>query len=140
MVKKTKMVVKTDYGLMQVKCIAECSKGRILQYFRHSLSYNLSLRSLFCLNMRGRFTVAPFFQDVFRRLVSDQIESLGLRFYVNAQKCALKQEELTVHVFGDYEFPDQTSQSQSSVIKNLQPYWSTYKYFIVLNADREDLF
>ena len=32
---------------MQVKSIAECSKGSILQYVRTSLSYHLSLRSLF---------------------------------------------------------------------------------------------
>ena len=32
---------------MQVKIIAECSKGSILQYFRPSLSYRLSLKSLF---------------------------------------------------------------------------------------------
>ena len=30
---------KTDYRLMQVKGIAECSKGSILQYFWPSLSY-----------------------------------------------------------------------------------------------------
>ena len=35
--------------------IAECSKGSILQYFRPSLSYHLSLRS-FCLFLSGRFT------------------------------------------------------------------------------------
>ena len=50
---------KTNYGLMQVKSIAECSplvksiakcsKGSILQYFWPSLSYHLLLRSLFCL-------------------------------------------------------------------------------------------
>ena len=34
---------------MQVKDIAECSKGSILQYFGPSLSYHLSLRSMFCL-------------------------------------------------------------------------------------------
>ena len=34
---------------MQVKSIAECSKGSILQYFLPSLIYHLSLRSLFCL-------------------------------------------------------------------------------------------
>ena len=38
---------------MQVKSIAECSKGSILQYFRLSLSYHLSLRSLFCLFFSG---------------------------------------------------------------------------------------
>ena len=40
---------KTNYHLMQVKRIAECSKGSILQYFRPSLSYHLLLRSLLCL-------------------------------------------------------------------------------------------
>ena len=38
---------------MQVKSIAECCS--ILQYFRPSLSYHLSLRSLFCLFMSGRW-------------------------------------------------------------------------------------
>ena len=32
---------KTNYCLMQVKSIAECSKGSILQSFRPSLSYHL---------------------------------------------------------------------------------------------------
>ena len=41
------MVFKTNYRLMQIKSIAECSKGGILQYFRPALSYHLSLRSLF---------------------------------------------------------------------------------------------
>ena len=47
-----------NYHLMQVKSIAECSKGSILQYFRPSLSYHLSMRSLFCLFLSGRFTHA----------------------------------------------------------------------------------
>ena len=34
-----KLVFNTDYGLMQVKCIAECSKRSILQYFQPSFSY-----------------------------------------------------------------------------------------------------
>ena len=46
---KTKMILKTNYALVQVKNIAEQSKGSILQYFRHALSYHLSLRSLFYL-------------------------------------------------------------------------------------------
>ena len=50
------MVFKTEYRLIQVKSIAECSKGSILQYFRSSLSYQLSLRPLFCLFLCGRFT------------------------------------------------------------------------------------
>ena len=41
---------------MQVKRIAECSKGSILQYLRPALSYHLSLRyvCLFCLFLSGR--------------------------------------------------------------------------------------
>ena len=54
--KDRKSVFKTNYPLMQVKSIAECSNGSILQYFWPSLSYNLSLRSLFCLFLSGRFT------------------------------------------------------------------------------------
>ena len=44
----------TDYCLMQVKSIAECSMGSILQYFRPSLSYHLSFRPLFCLFLSDR--------------------------------------------------------------------------------------
>ena len=40
---------------MPVKSIAECSKGSILQYFRPSLSCQLSLRPL-CLFLSDRFT------------------------------------------------------------------------------------
>ena len=42
------------YHLMLVKSIAECSKGSILQYFWPSLSYHLSLRSVFCIFLSGR--------------------------------------------------------------------------------------
>ena len=45
--------MKTSYHLMQVKSIAECSKGSILQSFWPSLSYHLLLRSLFCLFLSG---------------------------------------------------------------------------------------
>ena len=44
-----KLVFKTDYHLMQVKNIAECSKRSILQYFQPSLSYHFSLRPFFCI-------------------------------------------------------------------------------------------
>ena len=53
--KDQKWAFKTNYRLMQVKSIAGCSKGSILQYFRPSLSYHFSLRSLFCLFLHGRF-------------------------------------------------------------------------------------
>ena len=46
--KDQKLVFKTNYSLMQVKSIAE--------YFRPSLSYHVSLRSLFCLFLSGCFT------------------------------------------------------------------------------------
>ena len=48
--------VSTNHPLIKVKSIAECSNGSILQYFCPSLSYYLSLRSLFCLFLSGRFT------------------------------------------------------------------------------------
>ena len=54
--KDQKLICKTNYRLMQVKSISECSNGSILQYVRPSLSYDLSLRSLFCLYFSGRFT------------------------------------------------------------------------------------
>ena len=40
---------------MQVKSIAECSKGSILQYFQPLLSCHLSLRPLFCLFFEWQF-------------------------------------------------------------------------------------
>ena len=50
--KYQKLVFKTDDSLMQFESIAECTKG-ILQYFRPSLSYHLSLSPLFCLFLSG---------------------------------------------------------------------------------------
>ena len=52
--RRQKLVFKIGYRLMKVKSIAECSKGSILQYFRHSLSYYLPLITLFCLFSSGR--------------------------------------------------------------------------------------
>ena len=45
--RRPKIGFKTDYHLMKVK---------ILQYFQSSLSYHLSLRSLFCLFLSGCVT------------------------------------------------------------------------------------
>ena len=59
-----------NYRLMQVKSIAEFSKGVILQYFRLSLSYQLSLRPLFCL-----FIVAVLHR--FYCIVNSTTKSLG---------------------------------------------------------------
>ena len=44
---------KTNYRLMQVKSIAECSTGSILQSFRPSVSYHFLLGFLFCLFLSG---------------------------------------------------------------------------------------
>ena len=49
-----KLGFNTDYCLMQVKSIAECSKVSILQYLRPSLSYHFVLRPLHCLFLSGR--------------------------------------------------------------------------------------
>ena len=54
--KRPKIVFNTNHRLMQVRSIAECSKGSILQYFQPSLRYNLSLRPLFDIFLSGRFT------------------------------------------------------------------------------------
>ena len=53
--KRPKMVFKTDYRLIQVKSIAECSHWSILHYIRPSFSYHLSFRPLFCVILSGRF-------------------------------------------------------------------------------------
>ena len=53
-IRRQKLVFKTHNRLMQVKSVAECSKGSILQYFRPSLSNHLSLRPLVCLFLSGR--------------------------------------------------------------------------------------
>ena len=55
------MVFKTYYRLMQVKSIADCSKGSILQYFRPSLCYHLLIKifvlSIFEWPLKTGFTV-----------------------------------------------------------------------------------
>ena len=54
--KRPKIGFQAQLSLHAVKHLAECSKGSILQYFQPSLSYHLSLRSLFCLFLSSRFT------------------------------------------------------------------------------------
>ena len=65
---KPKLFLMTDHRLMQVKSIAECSKG-ILQYFRPSLSYHLSLRYLFCLFLSGRLRQILFLSGRLRQVL-----------------------------------------------------------------------
>ena len=52
--KGQKWVFKTNYCLMQVKSIAECSPWSILQYFRPTLSYHMALRPFYCIFLSGR--------------------------------------------------------------------------------------
>ena len=52
--RRPKLVFKTNFGLMQVKIIAECSPWSILQYVCPSLSYHLSIGFLFFLFLSGR--------------------------------------------------------------------------------------
>ena len=59
--KRQKLVIKTNFPLMQVKSIAEYSKGSILQYFWPSLSYHLSLRSLSIFS--GHFTQVLLYSE-----------------------------------------------------------------------------
>ena len=76
---------------MQVKSIAECSKGSILQYFQRSLSYHLSLRSLFSLFLSGCFIqVLLYFghEDCFYLHCWPKNPFRGVSVY-NGLKCAV---------------------------------------------------
>ena len=64
--KARKLILKTNCCLMQVRSIAECSKGSILKYFRPSFSYHLSLTSLSSLFLSSRFT--QFFSVQHKRI------------------------------------------------------------------------
>ena len=72
------MVFNTDYSLMQVKSIAK--------YFRPSLSYQFSLRSLFCLFLKGRFihfTVSAcliIFADLSESLLLNDVICIGISY------------------------------------------------------------
>ena len=50
---------------MQVKSIAELLQESILQYFRPSLSYHLSLRPLLCLFLSNRLRQVLLYSDRF---------------------------------------------------------------------------
>ena len=61
--------------------IAECSKGSILQYFLPSLSYNLSLRSLFCLFSSGRFSQVLLYLIIEQYL--REVEKVSFAYNIN---------------------------------------------------------
>ena len=51
--KNKKVIFKTNYRLMQVKSLQNAPMGAFCNTFYPSLSYHLSLRSLFCLFLSG---------------------------------------------------------------------------------------
>ena len=78
--KGQKLGVETDYCLMQVKSIAECSNGSILQYFRPSLSYHLSLRSVCCLFLSGPLSQVVLYSHFsFTQRTNDQSSHFELK-------------------------------------------------------------
>ena len=60
LLKDHELAFKINYRYIQVKNIAECCKGNILQYFRPALSSHLSLRALFCLFLSGRYCISSY--------------------------------------------------------------------------------
>ena len=56
--------------------MAECSNGSILQYFGLSLSYHLSLRSLFCLFLCGHFTQVLLYYTIILKDVFVCVDTL----------------------------------------------------------------
>ena len=106
---------------MQVKSFAECSKGSILQYFRPSLRYHLSLRPLFCLFLSGRLRRVfygdlvykfkriigkPNFRDQFKKILKCYIK-VGYNFDIMRQSAYLMPQSacpvlnpITVYSYG----------------------------------------
>ena len=74
---------------MQVKIIAECSKGSILQYFRPALSYHMALRSLFCLFLSGR------------------LRQVSLNIFVYLQRSVVNSKQFPFRFFSAYEVLEQ---------------------------------
>ena len=76
---------------MQVKRIAECCKGSILQYFRHSLSYHLWLRyffSIFECPFYTDFTVIfPFDFRMLKTTLSFTINSVRVNIDDKKARC-----------------------------------------------------
>ena len=90
---------------MQVKSIAECSKWSILQHFPLSLSYHLSLRSLFCLFLSGslrqvllyifkRIVGKPNFRDQFKKIIK-RYKKVGYNLDVMPQSACLVVNPIT---------------------------------------------
>ena len=65
--KRPKIGFQDQLSLNAVQKYCRMLKGSILQYFRPSLSYHLSLRSLFCLFFSGRFTQVLLYINLHER-------------------------------------------------------------------------
>ena len=68
------------------------NSASILRYFRPSLSYHLSIKSLFCLILSGRFTQVLLYNSVVEtpKGTSTNIVWAGLRSYLCSVYCADK--------------------------------------------------
>ena len=85
---------------MQVKSIAECSKGSILQYIRPSLSYHVLLNSLFCLFLSGRLRQVLLYAQM--SLINDDADkSRGARGLIYS----IRPHLLPYIVYGSREGP-----------------------------------
>ena len=87
---------------MQVKSIAECSKGSILQYFRPALSYHMALRPLFCLFLSGHLRQVSllhiFLAD---QIVISEILAWDRNYYLTqAVTCGLFISSIGTHAHG----------------------------------------
>ena len=74
--RRPKLAFNSDFHLMQVKSIAECSPWSILQYFRPSLSYYLSIKFLFCLFLSGRLRQVLLYVENVENLNKDTLKRL----------------------------------------------------------------
>ena len=83
LLKRQKLVFTTNYRLVQVKSIAECSKGSILQYFRPSLSYHYVIKifvlSIFEWPFYTGFTVDDSIQEKNHVITTTPVRSQGIK-------------------------------------------------------------
>ena len=78
--KKTKIGFQDQLSLNAGQKYCGCSNGSILQYFRPSLSYHLSLRSLFSLFLSGRFTQVLLYKLIVGKYVTDKFKMIIKRY------------------------------------------------------------
>ena len=131
--KKTKIGFKTNYCLMQVKSIAECPKGSILQYFRPSLSYHLSLRYLFCLFLSGRLRQGLLYIDsLFYQQVQQLIYNIFrgyLPLYFNGSQYFISIFALVITICS--LFYQQVQQLIYNICRGYLPlYFNSSQYFV----------